>query len=96
MEMENKDAYLQKIDAQIKEVDARIDLLNSRIKQLDADIRMAYEDDYNQLFSEKEALKNEMIQIRNADESTWEKLKMDFEEKWNSFKENLDSFVSKI
>lgn len=94
--MDTKENYMQKIDSQIKEVDAKIDLLNAKLQGMEADRKMAYQDDYDRLFREKEDLKNEMAIMESSDESTWEETKDVFEDKWEKFRSSVEDLYERI
>ena len=94
--MNTKDAYKQKIEAEVELVKAQLEVLKAKAKGLSADANLEYAKEIKDMEDSYAVVKSKLHELGEASESTWEKLKVETENAWNSLSANIKSAIAKI
>lgn len=94
--MNTKDAYKQKIEAELELVKAQLEVLKAKAKGLLANANLEYVNEINAMEDSYAIVKSKINELGEASESTWENLKVEIENGWNSLSTNVKSAIAKI
>lgn len=94
--MDKKDAYKQKIEAELELVKAQLEVLKAKAKGLLADANLEYVNEINEMEDSYAIVKSKLTELGEASESTWENLKIETENAWNSLSTNVKSAIAKL
>jgi len=94
--MNTKDAYKQKIEAELELVKAQVDVLKAKAKGLSADANLEYAKEIKDMEDSYDIVKSKLHELGEASESTWENLKDETENIWNSLSANVKSAIAKL
>lgn len=94
--MNTKDAYKQKIEAELELVKAKVEVLKAKAKGLSADANLEYVKEINEMENSYAIVKAKLQELGEASESTWENLKVETENLWNTLSTNVKSAIAKI
>lgn len=94
--MNTKDAYKQKIEAELELAKAHLDVLKAKAKGLSADVNLEYVKKINEMEDSYAVVKSKLHELGEASESTWENLKVETQNAWDSLSANVKSAIAKI
>lgn len=80
--MNMKDAYKQKIEAELKLVQAKIEELKAKSKLYATDVHVKYVEQVEELERKFDATKAKLKELDEAGEEKWEHFKEDVESAW--------------
>ncbi len=96
MNMDKKDAYVEKLKAQLDLWKADIDKLEAKAKKATAEARVKYEERIDELRSKWDNTMDKLMDIENIDEYEWEDLKTEVDKIGESFFEEYKKLRKKI
>lgn len=94
--MNTRDAYKQKIEAELELVKAQLEVLKAKAKGLLADANLEYVEEINEMEDSYAIVKSKLHELGESSESTWENLKIETENAWNSLSTNVKNAIAKI
>ncbi len=87
--MSSRDAYVEKLRVQIDEWNVEISRLEAEAEKTVREERMRYERHIRDLREMRRKAQLRLTEIQEAREDSWEELKEDVGNVWNTFKETL-------
>jgi nucleotide-binding universal stress UspA family protein len=93
---EEKKFEEERIEAQLKDWGASLDEMKSRVEKAKAEIVRKYEEETEKLRVRQEAMRLEMMELRNLGQETWGDFKQDMEKSLVSLKGDLDRTISRL
>ncbi len=90
-----KTAYENRLQQQLDEWDAKIEGFMEKAKISETDEQHAYYLEIRALRAKQEAAKQKLIELKVSGHDTWEDLKEDIENLWDSLGDAVKSFLSK-
>lgn len=94
--MDTRNAYKQKIEAELELVKAQVEVLKAKAKGLSADANLECVKEINEMEDSYAMVKSKLQELGEASESTWENLKVETENLWNSLSTNVKSAIDKL
>lgn len=91
-----KDAYIAKLQAQLDEWGTEIDKLKAKADKAGADAQIQYHKQIEDLRSMQATANQKLVELKEANQHTWESLKEGAENTWNSLSNALKSAISKF
>ncbi|MBU0924991.1 hypothetical protein KKG81_08910 [bacterium] len=89
--MNTKDVYKQKIEAELELVQANLEVLKAKAKIANSDIKINYLKEIEGLEKNYAMVQSKIQKLGEVGEGTWEHLKNDIENAW----ESLSAYVKK-
>ncbi len=94
--MNNKEAYVQKMQAKLDEWDADLDKMKAKMSGTGADAKIKFNEQINSLESQCDEMKQQLVALEGAGEEAWEDIRNGFEASWdklsNAFKDAANKF----
>ena len=94
--MNTKDAYKQKIEAELELVKAQLGVLKAKAKGLSADANLEYDKEIKDMEDSYAIVKSKLHELGEASENSWENLKVETQNAWDSLSANVKSAIAKI
>ncbi len=85
--MSAKDAYKQRTEAELELVKANLEVLKAKAKSATADMKISYSKEIETLEKNYNIVQSKLDELGEVGEGTWEHLKKDIENSWNSLSE---------
>jgi hypothetical protein len=92
--MDNKQAYVEKIDAQLNEWKARIDQLKAKGQNAKADATIDYNDAARKLQDQIEALSQKKKELQDAAADKWEQVRDQVDDTISQTKKELERLTA--
>jgi uncharacterized coiled-coil DUF342 family protein len=89
--MTTKEAYQQKLEAQLDEWNAEIAKLKAKADKAEAEIRIAYNQQIEDLRTKEDAMRQKLNELKNSSESAWQDLKSGIDRAWSSLSDSIKS-----
>jgi hypothetical protein len=84
--MNTKDAYKQKIEAELELVKAELEVLRTKAKSTTGDMRIVYNKEIETIENNYTIVQSKLHELSGLGEVTWEHLKKDIDNSWNSLR----------
>ncbi len=91
-----KDAYKLKIEAEMELAQAKLLEFKAEAKNYTADAYIKYSKHLEELDNMHRITKDKLLELENASEDTWEKVKDGAEHAWNSFSAAVKDTANKF
>jgi hypothetical protein len=94
--MEDKEAYIKKLQARMDGWNAEIDKLRAKAEKAKAESRIEFQNQIENLNQRRQAATNKLSDMREAGEGVWEDLKSGVQGVWDAMEEALKSARSRF
>jgi uncharacterized phage infection (PIP) family protein YhgE len=93
--MDERQAYVEKMDAQLKQWKAKADKLRAQAQESTADVKLQYARQLAELETKIDAAIDVLNKLRNDQTAPWAELKAGFEQAFNTVKDAADRAFQK-
>jgi predicted nucleic acid-binding Zn-ribbon protein len=95
-DMNEKNAYLQKLSEQLMHKEAELDKLKARVSAAKEDIRVELLKEIEDLHAKKEAAKGKIKQLQEAGDDMWDDVKAGAENSWSELRAAFSKVYSTL
>jgi multidrug resistance efflux pump len=94
--MENKEAYIEKFNARIKALQADLDKLDAKARQSEADVKIKYQNEIEVLNKKKVEAQTKIDELKNISGGAWQDLKEGADKALTDLKTSWQSAMNKF